>query len=277
MTNPGAGSDTLSVATSTNVTATTSSSYTVTGAAASLTSVVSPTFSAPSNAAGANGVYYTFNFTTSASGALTGGSSAVYVVAPGGTIFGVCPYGDCGPSSTYTFTDHTNSSGSAVTVGDVSGINNILSVPVPNTISAGDSVTLTITAVTKPLVGDADLYLSTSADQEQVALADNATAAGVAQVGDHDGLEPGGRSHGGHLHHQLHRIVLGAVEAGDAGVVTSRSLTGPTSGVARTATVGRAPPILHRPHQSVWLGIGGICERGKWPGEYRAAAGHSCG
>ncbi len=219
VTNPGAGSDTLSVATSTNVTATTSSSYTVTGAAASLTSVVSPTFSASSNAAGANGVNYTFNFTTSASGALTGGSSAVDVVAPGGTIFGVCPYGDCGPSSTYTFTDHTNSSGSAVTVGDVSGINNILSVPVPNTISAGDSVTLTITAVTNPLAGDANLYLSTSADQEQVALADNATVPKSLKSVTMTASSPADGATGVTYTINFTASSSGAVEAGDAGVV----------------------------------------------------------
>ncbi len=219
VTNPGAGSDILSVFTSTDVASASSSTYTLTGSAASLTSLGSTSFSATSSAAGANGVSYTFNFTPSASGTLTGGSSSVYVVAPAGTIFGTCPYNDCGPSSTYTFTDHTTSSGSASTVGGVTGNNNILSVPVPNTIEAGDSVTLTITAVTNALLGNSDLYLSTSADQNPVALSDDATTPESLKSVSMTASSTADGATGVNYTINFTASSSGAVEAGGAGVV----------------------------------------------------------
>ncbi|HXW33044.1 MAG TPA: hypothetical protein VEJ87_00575, partial [Acidimicrobiales bacterium] len=174
VTNPGAGSQTLTLSTSGDLIGKASSAYSVTGAPTTATSVSSPAFSASTSAAGAEGVTETVNFTTSASGELVGGSSAVTLVAPGGTVFGTCPYGDCGPSSTYNFTDHTNSSGSGSSTGGVSG--STVTVPVPNTIQAGDQVTLTITAITNPPVESGQIVLSTSSDTAPVSLADTTTA-----------------------------------------------------------------------------------------------------
>ncbi len=177
VTNAGAGSQVLTVFTSNDPKSATSASYALSGTASSATAVSSPTFAATSTAAVASGVTYTVGFTTSASGALVGGSSSVTLVVPQGTIFGTCPYGDCGPSSTYTFTDLTHSSGSGSTTGGLSGNGSIVTVPVTNTIEAGDQVTLAITAVTNPPTGTGSMELSTSSDTAAVTLADPTTTA----------------------------------------------------------------------------------------------------
>ena len=172
VTNPGAGAQTLTVATSTDLQASTSESYPVTGAPSTLTSVTSATLTTTTQAAGANGATYTLGFTTSGTGTLVGGSSAVTVVAPGGTVFGTCPYGDCGPRSTYTIDDLTNPADSASTTGGVTDGGSVVSVGVPRTIPAGDQVQLVITAVTNPPAGTGAVDLSTTADPAPVALAD---------------------------------------------------------------------------------------------------------
>ncbi len=172
VTNPGAGSYSLAVFTSTDATPVQSASYTITGSVASSTAVTSPSLTVSTTAAGASGVTYSTNFTTSASGQLVGGSSSVTLVAPGGTVLGTCS-SNC---ISYTFVDHTNSSGSGGgNNGDsaaIAGSGSIISIAVPNTIHAGDSVTLTITGVTNPPVGSGTIELSTSSDASGVSLND---------------------------------------------------------------------------------------------------------
>ncbi len=126
------------------------------------------TLSETSTAAGATGVTGTVGFTTSPTGTLIGGSSAVTFIAPGGTIFGGCPYSDCGPSSTYTFTDLTNPSGSGSAGPGVSVTGPIVSITVPNTIKAGDHVVLTVTAVTNPLAGPGNIEFTTSSEHRRL-------------------------------------------------------------------------------------------------------------
>ncbi len=181
--NPGSGSQILTVSTSSDPTSSTSSPYTITGSASTLTSVTSPTFSASSTAGGATGVTYTLGFTTSATGSLVGGTGTVTLVAPEGTIFGGCPYADCGPSSTYTFTDLTNPAGSGSVgpgVGVASG-QSIVTLTVPKTIAAGDQVELAITAVTNPPKGSGSIQFSTSSDLAGVSIGDSTTAASAVQ------------------------------------------------------------------------------------------------
>ena len=175
VTSAGAGSESLSVSTSTDLAPTASDSYVLTGSPGIQTQVSNPTFSATSGAAKASGVTYTVGFTTSATGGLAAGSS-VTLVAPAGTIFGSCPYGDCGPSSTYTFTDATNPSASGST-GPSAIDGSIVSVNVPHAIAAGDQVSLAITAVTNPPAGTDAISLSTSADTDPVTLSDPITTA----------------------------------------------------------------------------------------------------
>jgi hypothetical protein len=176
VTNPGAGSQTLDVSTSADPTMVASVPYAVSGDPASLSSVTAPTLTTSGAAGGANGVTYTLGFTTSSTGTLVGGSSTVTVVAPSGTIFGTCPFGCGSGNPTFTFTDLTNPSGSgsgspAAVIGDSS----VVSVAVPNTIQAGDSVTLTITQVTNPPAGAGSLALSTSADADPATITDPTT------------------------------------------------------------------------------------------------------
>ena len=116
VTNPGAGpgdgSQTLTASTSTDITPVVSQAYTVSGSPTSSSAVASTSLSPSTAAAGAEGVTYNVGFTTSDTGTLTGGSSAVNLVAPPGTIFGACPTGCGDGNATYTFTDLTNPSGS---------------------------------------------------------------------------------------------------------------------------------------------------------------------
>ncbi len=179
VTNPGGGIDTLSVATSSDVVASPSSSYTITGSPGSPTSVASPTLSTTSTAGGAAGVTYTVGFTASASGGLGGGSGSITLAAPAGTIFGACPYGCGGGNATYTITDTTNSSGSgSASPSAFAAGGSVVTVVPANTIQAGDSVTLTITQVVSPPAGAGQLAISTSADQAPVSVADTTTAPG---------------------------------------------------------------------------------------------------
>ena len=176
VTNPGAGSFSLAVSTAADPIPVESTPYTITGSAVSSTAVTSPTLSLSSTAAGASGVTYSANFTTSATGKLVGGSSSVTLVAPVGTVLGTCG-SNC---INYTFVDHTNPSGSGGgNSGDsaaIAGNGSIISVAVPNTIAAGDSVTLSITAVTNPPVGSGSIELSTSSDTSPVSLSDPITS-----------------------------------------------------------------------------------------------------
>ena len=170
VTNAPEGSGSIRLSTSSDL-----ADVSVGGSLTAASAVQSPTLSATSTAAGATGVTYTVGFTTSTTGTLVGGSSAVTLIAPGGTTFGGCPYSDCGPSSTYTFTDLTNSSGSGSAGFGVSVTGPIVSITVPNTIKAGDQVVLTVTAVTNPLAGAGSVELSTTSDTQDAALADTTT------------------------------------------------------------------------------------------------------
>ncbi len=101
---------------------------------------------------------YTLDFHDFSHGKPGGRYGNRHVGRAGGTIFGGCPYADCGPSSTYTFTDLTNPAGTKVGpgVGVASG-QSIVTLTVPKTIAAGDQVELAITAVTNPPKGSASI------------------------------------------------------------------------------------------------------------------------
>jgi hypothetical protein len=126
-------------------------------------SPASPTFSATTTAAAAGGVTETVTFT--ASGGLVGGTGTVNLLGAPGTVFDACPYGCGGGNGSYTFTDATTPGGSgsagAVAVADGGAA---VSIVVPNSINAGDHITLVLTGATNPVAGAAPVAVSTSSD-----------------------------------------------------------------------------------------------------------------
>ncbi|HUC14187.1 MAG TPA: hypothetical protein VMS00_07020 [Acidimicrobiales bacterium] len=79
-----------------------------------------------------------------ASATLTGGSATIRLAAPAGTVFPNNP-------AYYSITDSTTSSGSGtVSVAVAGGGTNVVTFTVPNTISSGDVITLTVADVVNP-------------------------------------------------------------------------------------------------------------------------------
>ena len=153
--NPEAGTDNLSVLTSSDETTATSASYTISAAA----EVSKATVSLSSTAAGANGVTYAIGFNTSSAGAVPAGGS-ITLVAPAGTIWP-------DSHSAYVLTDSTTSSGSFTSASSTASGNpgtNIynwidgnrgaaVTIGVPNAINAGDVLSLVVNGVVNPPAG----------------------------------------------------------------------------------------------------------------------------
>ena len=177
VTNPPAGSHTLTVSTSSDVTPVASPSYTVTPAQS--VSGVGVTITPPTSAAGGL-TTYVVSFTTSTTGALDGDDgSTVTVALPAHT--GLGTFQDGGPLDVGTtqvgFCEPTDTSTTTPTVtcylysGD--------------TVSASTNVTATLNGVTNPPAGSPTLVVSTSSDVTPVTSPSyNVTAAGsVGGVG----------------------------------------------------------------------------------------------
>ncbi len=150
---PQSTSNTLAVATSSDTIPSVSTPYTTTSA----NSISSVSVNSSSDVAGALGVTYKISFTTSSTGSLAGGHSDIYITATAGTIL---PTGSFG----YSITDNTTPSGT----GGVSGVqaSGAYAVITPsNSISSGDSITLSIAGVSNPVdTGPAPFYIYTSSD-----------------------------------------------------------------------------------------------------------------
>jgi len=181
VTNPGAGIDTLKVATSSDRIPATSSSYALTGSSSPITRVSATSLSTSSSTASANGVTYTVKFTAGASGGLTGGTGAITLAAPAGTIFGPCSYGCGGGNAVYTIDDLTTPSGSgSASPSSLSDDYSTVDIVPANTIKGGDQIVLTMTQVTNPPAGAGQLKISTSSDTEPVKVSDTTIADVVA-------------------------------------------------------------------------------------------------
>ena len=127
----------FNVSTSSDNVPTAAPAYTI-GANASPGVVVTPN----PNTAGAIATYTIAN--VKASAAMTGGSSTIGLQAPAGTVFPNSP-------GNYSITDSTTSSGSGtVTLPLVGGGTNNVTFTVPNSITSGDSLTLTVLGVINP-------------------------------------------------------------------------------------------------------------------------------
>ena len=146
VTNPTEGQYTLSVNTSQDKSPTTSLTY---GIGTSVTNVTGPSPSTTIAGATAN---YTVGFTTSSSGALTGGSGEITLIAPSGTTFPALS------GSNYTV------NGTAASTASVDANGNEVVIVVPSSIPASTAVTVAITGVTNPPGGSYTLGVYTSSD-----------------------------------------------------------------------------------------------------------------
>ena len=152
VTNPAAGSNTLSVSTSSDSVAASSSTYATTAPLA----VTALGVSRSSQVTGATGVTYSAAFAVSATGGLVGGSGTVTLAAPAGTVFTTAG------ASLY---DVTTRSGSGSVGGPISGAGtNVATYRVVANLSPGDTVTLVIPQVTNSGTSGGTLAASTSSD-----------------------------------------------------------------------------------------------------------------
>ncbi|MCL4434885.1 MAG: IPT/TIG domain-containing protein [Actinobacteria bacterium] len=153
VTNPPAGTNTLSLSTSSDTVPVTSATYTTTQPK----SVTISSVDASSNVAGASGVTYTVNMAVSNSGALVGGQGNIHLLMGDGTVL---------PShaASYTMTDNTTPSGSGASQ-SVDAFGSSALITVSNTISGSDSISLQISGATNPLTaGASTVTVWTSSD-----------------------------------------------------------------------------------------------------------------
>ena len=118
------------------------------------TSIANLTVTPSSTAAGAEGVNDTISFTTSSKGALVGGWSKITVEGPPGTVF---------PQSN----EYSVAVGGGAAVGTswtVPAGRDVVDVLVPNSVSPGSTVTLSVAGVTNPGQGKQHFSVSTSSD-----------------------------------------------------------------------------------------------------------------
>ncbi len=149
VTNPTEGQYTLTVKTSADANYATSSTY---GIGTSVTSVTGPS---PSSSVGGATANYTIGFTTSASGALTGGSGTITLLAPSGTTF---------PSTVSDYKVNATAASNA----SVDSSGNQVIIVVPSNIAASTAVTVAVTGVTNPSGGTYTLGVYTSSDFVEV-------------------------------------------------------------------------------------------------------------
>ena len=153
VTNPPAGSNVLSVSTSSDTIPAMSNPYTTTSPnALSVTSMT-----ASSTLASAPGVTYTLSMSTSATGHLVGGQGNIFLTASAGTVL---------PTSTqaYSIVDNTTPSGSG-TISSVTTDGSRAVITISNSIESADSILLSISGVTNPpAVGAAPMVVWSSSD-----------------------------------------------------------------------------------------------------------------
>jgi beta-lactam-binding protein with PASTA domain len=172
VTNPPAGAGKLAISTSSDV-----KPVSATDTTTAQKSVSAASFSASTTSAGANGVTYTVDFTTSSTGEVEGGIGSISLVTPAGTLLAPCAFGCGGGNPTYTITDDTTPSGSGPAApSSVSNDGASVDVMPANTIKAGDHVELTFTQVTNPPAQTGTIAISTSSDKAPVTTTDTTTA-----------------------------------------------------------------------------------------------------
>ncbi len=151
VTNPAAGSKTLSVATTSDVTPAVSAPYDIT---AGPTSIGVPLVTLSSTTAAATQITYTINFSVSATGGLAPGQGEITVDAPAGTAF---------VRDDFYLTNLTTTQEGYASV--VSGLGTNTVVVRTNTlINGGNSVRLAVRGVTNPTVGSKNLTVATTSD-----------------------------------------------------------------------------------------------------------------
>ncbi len=159
VTNPPAGTHTVSVSTSSDLTPVASGPYTVTAQQ----NVSSVTTAASSLTPGATGVEYRVGFTTSSTGQLSPDGGRIVLTGPAGTVWGtgcdVSVHNDTTGQDVATCSGFTSNGGATLTID--------LNEDVP--VNAGDRLTIRIQDVTNPSSGT--LSTSTSSDRGQVASA----------------------------------------------------------------------------------------------------------
>lgn len=154
VTNPGVGSDQLDVATSSDTVEAQSGAYTISAAHA----VSAPSVTMTTAAAGATGVTYQIEFTTSSSGALAAGAGTITLAAPAGTNFAA--------ATSYDAVDLSDGQDLGAPLGfGVSNSGATATWTVNGSgVPAGDEIRLTIEGVTNPAAGSDRLDVTTSSD-----------------------------------------------------------------------------------------------------------------
>ena len=140
-----------------------SNPYTITSA----TSVSSPTLTLSTTSANATGVSYYVDFSLSTTGELVGGQGTITLTAPKDTVWSsTCQGGNGGTG--FTIEDNTNpSAGGKPTTCQMIGAS--VTLTVPNTISASDSLSITASGVVNPPAKSNDtIRVSTSSDTNPV-------------------------------------------------------------------------------------------------------------
>ncbi|MCA1684005.1 MAG: hypothetical protein LC708_02615, partial [Actinobacteria bacterium] len=163
VTNPPAGTHTLTVRTSSDVDPATSAPYTITGTQ-SVSGVTAPTLS--NTAAGSTGVEYnSIGFTVSSTGQLSPDGGTITLAAPAGTVWGT----GC---EVTVFNDTTGQEVAACT-GSTSNGGATLTIPLNQNraVNAGDHLTVTVHRVTNGPAGTHTIAVSTSSDRTPVASA----------------------------------------------------------------------------------------------------------
>ncbi len=164
VTNPAAGTYSLSVSTSADTTPAGSMPYTITAGSRSVSAVTAPVLN--TTAAGATGVEYnTIGFNVSATGALSYDGGTVTIAAPAGTVL----TNGCDNNI------HDDTTGQQVGCGGVlSNSNATLTTNINNNqpVNANDHLTISLRRVTNPAAGTYTLAVSTTSDT--VAVTSNA-------------------------------------------------------------------------------------------------------
>jgi hypothetical protein len=152
--NPGGGTYSMGLSTSSDPTPWVSNTYTITGAAPALTSLTGVAAALSSRSAAASNVVATVHFVARTSMSATG---SVLLAAPTGTSFSTL-YRD------YTFDDVTKRASSVAASVALADRGAVVSIDVPAPVQAGNTIVLTVDAIENSATPGGDLSVSTTQD-----------------------------------------------------------------------------------------------------------------